>query len=161
MTGKPAKPTPKPTPKPKRKPVKKVGPPQKRVIARGKALGKPHKTIAKEADVSVRTVEDFARVGAPAKVEAECAMIHQFGQRHADKLDELYAEAIESCRQDLTDDLGSVRATARAQAVAIIQASDKYQPPPEEQDAGQGQYTLTELLVSYHRATVEAGGGAG
>lgn len=124
----------------------KLTPIAKRRIATGKALGKPHKAIARDAGVSRSTVDHQVN-----STEIQ-VLILELQRRHAGLLDSLYQETIKSCRDDLKNADPYARSKARRESIQILRAGERSAGP----DSGPrlshdtGGFSLTELLVAVH-----------
>ena len=123
----------------------RVTPKRKRIIAAGKVAGKPRKQIAVEAGVNVHTVDTFG------DRPADQALLDAVSREHEAELRSLHTDIIESCRRDLKHRQPQVRSTARREGMAIILAADRHRAP-DTPGSDEGQWTLQELMVSYHMA---------
>lgn len=127
-----------------KKPAKSVRP-RKRKIAQGKLAGKPRTQIAKELGVSLSTVDHFGQ-----RPEDQ-ALLDAVSREHEAELHVLHSDIITSCRKDLTHRKPEVRSTARREGMAIILAADRHRAP-DTPGSDEGQWTLQELMISYHLA---------
>lgn len=130
--------------RPKKKAVK-LTPAHKRKIAQGKVAGKPRKQIAKEAGVVPATVTRFGQR------PQDQALLDAVSREHEAELHALHSDIITSCRKDLIHRKPEVRSTARREGMAIILAADRHRGP-DTPGSDEGQWTLQELMVSYHLA---------
>lgn len=121
---------------------------QKKIVAAGRALGKPRAVIAKEADLAPATVSSVANHDPETRT-----LIEQYKARHEAELYELFRRALAGMKQDLESEEPDIRVRTRDQVFRAVQAGDKTAAAVQVNQASQGDYTMEELMIAYRRVT--------
>jgi len=127
--------------------AKKLAVAKKQIIAAGKVAGKKHAVIAREARVSVSTV-DHAHQDTETR-----AYMEEFSAASAEHLREAFRIACEKLKEDVANPDPQVRSFARRDLLSYVQGADKGRGLERGVGAkdGQGEFLLADLMKIFVR----------
>ncbi len=101
-------------------------------------------------------------VSAALKHPETVALMARLGEQYNERLAKLYGKILDAVEQDLDSEVAYLRCQAQDRGLRLIEASDKArglvarQAAPEQ--AAQGQFTLTEVLMVLRQVQAPAAG---